>query len=337
MISKRRVHAISLFSGGLDSCLSVLLMLRQNIEVTALTFMTHFGCDLQDRSSCSHNPYPTAEKFGFQVKLLQLGQKFIDIVRNPRFGYGKNMNPCLDCRILMLTEAKEYMEAVGADFIITGEVMGQRPFSQKVDKLKMTMQEAGLEGRLLRPLSAKKLPLTIPEQEGWVDREQLEGITGRSRFRQLEMAEEFGLEDFPAPAGGCLLTDPEYSRRLRDLFTHQSVVTFNDLNLLRVGRHFRISPQTKIIVGRNQADNEKISAYADPGDLICEAKGTGSPITLVRGLVSDEVRELACAMTARYCDLKREPEVAVSWSQGDDSGAKQVAPARDESIAPLRL
>jgi len=336
-MNTRRAHAISLFSGGLDSCLSVLLMLRQNIEVTALTFMTHFGCDLQDRSSCSHDPYPAAEKFGFQVKLLQLGQKFVDIVRNPRFGYGRNMNPCLDCRILMLSEAKEYMEAVGADFIITGEVMGQRPFSQKVDKLKMTSQEAGLEGRLLRPLSARNLPPTIPEQEGLVDREQLEGITGRSRFRQLEMAKEFGLEDFPAPAGGCLLTDPEYSRRLRDLFTHQTVVTFNDLNLLRTGRHFRISPQTKIIVGRNETDNEKISAYADPGNLICEAVETGSPITIVRGPVSDEVRELACALTARYCDLKHEPEVVVNWSQGDDSGAMPVAPSQDEKTTPLRL
>jgi len=333
----RKVHAISLFSGGLDSCLSVLLMLQQNIDVTALTFMTHFGCDLQDRSSCSHNPYPAAEKFGFSVKLMHLGDKFVDIVREPKYGYGKNMNPCVDCRILMLREAKEYMEAVGADFIITGEVVGQRPFSQKLDKLKLTMREAGLKGRLLRPLSAKLLEPTIPEAEGLVDRERLEGISGRSRSRQLALAKEYDLEDYPSPAGGCLLTDPEYSRKLKDLLDHQPRVTFSDLNLLRAGRHFRYSPQAKIIVGRNEADNEKILADVGPNDMICEAKQTGSPITLLRGEISEMARDAACALTARYCDRKNDPEVLVGWSKDGETGTVALAPATEEMVLRLRV
>jgi len=336
-MTERKAHAISLFSGGLDSCLAVLLMLRQNIRVTALTFATHFGCDPADRSSCSHDPYPTAEKFGFEVKLMHLGQEFVDIVAKPKFGYGRNMNPCVDCRILMLSTAREYMEMVGADFVITGEVVGQRPFSQMRDKMNLTMREAGLKGRLLRPLSAKLLEPTIPEIEGLVDREQLEDISGRSRHRQMELAQQYGLEDYPSPAGGCLLTDPDYSRKLKDLLDHQSAVTFSDLNLLRAGRHFRFSPQTKIIVGRNKTDNEKIMSCADAGDMICEAVDTGSPITLVRGETSENVLAAACSLTARYCDRKNEPEVVVTWSRDSRSGTIVVRPATEKALEELRV
>ncbi len=336
-MTKRNAHAIALFSGGLDSCLAVLLMLRQGIEVTALSFMTHFGCDLQDRSSCSHNPYPAAEKFGFAVKLMPLGHKFVDIVREPKYGRGKNMNPCVDCRILMLGEAKEFMEAVGADFIITGEVLGQRPFSQMRDKMALTMREAGLEGRLLRPLSAKLLEPTIAEQEGLVDRDQLEAIVGRSRKRQLELAEQFGLDDYPSPAGGCLLTDPEYSKRLQDLFTNHPKVTFSDLNLLRVGRHFRLSPDTKIIVGRDEKDNNQVAANVDPSDVVVEVLDAGSPLTLVRGAVTDESLRVACALTARYSSRKSQSQVNVHWQQNGKSESMTVAPLADEELEALRV
>ncbi len=336
-MSKKNVHAVALFSGGLDSCLAVLLMLRQGIEVTALSFMTHFGCDLQDRSSCSHNPYPAAEKFGFSVKLMQLGQKFIDIVREPHYGRGKNMNPCVDCRILMLSEAKEYMEAIGADFIITGEVLGQRPFSQMRDKMSLTMREAGLEGRLLRPLSAKLLEPTIAEIEGLVDRVQLEGIAGRSRKRQLELAAEFGLDDYPAPAGGCLLTDPEYSKRLQDLFTNHPKVTSSDLNLLRVGRHFRPSPDTKIIVGRDEQDNNHIAANVDPSDVVVEVLDAGSPLTLVRGAITDESLRIACALTARYCSSKHQSQINVHWRRNGAGDSMTVAPMSDDELERLRV
>lgn len=268
---------------------------------------------------------------------MHLGQQFVDIVRQPKFGFGKNMNPCVDCRILMLREAKEYMEMVDADFVISGEVLGQRPFSQLRDKINLTAREAGLKGRLLRPLSAKLLTPTIPEEEGLVDREQLEGISGRSRARQMELARQFGLDDYPSPAGGCLLTDVDYSRKLRDLIANQPHLNFSDLNLLRAGRHFRTSPQTRIIVGRHQEDNEKILTNVEPGDLICEAKDTGSPITLARGEITETVRATACALTARYCGRKRDPEVVVTWQHDDQTDQLIVAPLTEDEIQRLRV
>ncbi len=330
--NKKRGHAVALFSGGLDSALAVLLMLKQDIEVTAITFMTHFGCDLEDRSGCGSNPFPTAEKYGFNVKLMHLGQKFIDIVENPKYGYGKNMNPCVDCRILMLREAKTFMELIKADFVITGEVMGQRPKSQVKDKLNLTIKEAGLQGRLLRPLSAKLLPPTEAELSGLVDREQLERISGRSRKRQLELAEEFGLEDYPSPASGCLLTDSGYSNRLRDLLQHSGRLTFNDLNLLRLGRHFRLDRNTKVIVGRNESENNKLLALKQEHHHIIEATDVGSPLTLVIGDGSEENLHKAAMITARYTRARNEPEVMVSASSDGSVNKFAVTPAQQEDL-----
>ncbi|HKK19933.1 MAG TPA: hypothetical protein VJ983_00560 [candidate division Zixibacteria bacterium] len=328
---EKRGHAVALFSGGLDSALAILLMLRQNIEVTALTFMTHFGCDLGDRSSCGSNPYPAAEKFGFNVKLMHLGQKFVDIVENPRFGRGKNMNVCTDCRILMLNEAKEFMEMINADFIITGEVMGQRPMSQVRNKLNLIEKETNLRGKLVRPMSAKLLPPTEPELNGMLDRDKLEGIQGRSRKRQLELAAEFGLDDYPSPASGCLLTDAGYSNRLRDLLAHTGSLTFDDLNLLRVGRHFRIDSRTKVIVGRDENENKQLLSLRKPEHVHLEALGVGSPVTLVIGDTSDANLQKAAMITARYTSAKHLPEVSITVMDGSDT-AVTVPPARDEDL-----
>ena len=333
----KKGHAIALFSGGLDSALAILLILRQNIEVTALTFMTHFGCDLGDRSSCGSNPYPAAEKFGFDVKLMHLGQKFVDIVKNPRFGRGKNMNPCTDCRILMLNEAKEFMEMAGADFIVTGEVMGQRPMSQVKDKLNLVANHSGLKGKLLRPLSAKLLPPTEAELSGMVDREQLEGISGRGRRRQMEMAAEFGLDDYPSPASGCLLTDAGYSLRLRDLLAHTEAITFDDLNLLKVGRHFRLDANTKLVVGRDEADNNAILACKKPFHHHLEALGVGSPVTLLVGDASHNNLTLAARITARYSSGKKNPVVDVTVVNGDNDQVFSVAPVTDIDLECFRL
>jgi tRNA-uridine 2-sulfurtransferase len=328
---KYRGHAVALFSGGLDSALAILLMLRQNIRVTALTFMTHFGCDISDRSSCGGNPYPVSEKFGFDVKLMHLGDKFVEIVKKPKYGYGKNMNPCIDCRILMLREARTFMDLVGADFIITGEVLGQRPKSQMRNSMNTVIRDSELKGRLVRPLSAKLLDETIPEKEGLLDREMLEDISGRSRRRQMELAEEFGLEDYPSPAAGCLLTDPSYSRRLKDLIEHSPAIDFNDLNLLRVGRHFRISDTTKVVVGRNEQDNDKIRQYAKKEHFVLEALGTGSPLTLLITSNGDNSIREAASLTARYCGKRKEPEVEITCINEGDGRKFTVAPA-DEAI-----
>lgn len=327
-----RGHAIALYSGGLDSSLAILMMLRQKIRITAITFMTHFGCDLSDRSACGSNPYPMAEKFGFEVKLMHLGQKFVDIVRDPKFGRGKNMNPCTDCRILMLSEAAEFMEMAGADFLVTGEVLGQRPMSQVKDKLNLTLKQTGLKGKVLRPLSAKLLPPTEPELSGLVDREQLEGIAGRGRKRQMELAEEYGVDDYPSPASGCLLTDPGYSRRLKDLMDHEKLTRFADFNLLRVGRHFRLDEKTKAIVGRHAADNQQLLGLLDERYVKLEAEGVGSPITVLTGRASEENIRKAAMLTARYSSARSEPEVEVTITENGTTRKMIVPPRGAEEI-----
>jgi tRNA U34 2-thiouridine synthase MnmA/TrmU len=334
---KKRGHAISLFSGGLDSILSILLIQRQNIEVTALTFMTHFGCDLSDRSSCGHDPFPAAEKFGFNVKLMHLGQKFVAIVKAPKYGYGKNMNPCIDCRLLMIEEAKQFMELVGADFVFTGEVVGQRPKSQRKDVMNMVAKKCGLDGYLVRPLSAKLLPATEPEKSGLLNRDELEDFSGRSRKRQMELAKKLGVYEYPSPAGGCLLTEPGYSRRLKDLIIHKESFDFNDLNLLRHGRHFRLSDDVKIIVGRNAEDNEKLSELIGDDYYILEALGTGSPITVIPGKVDPEHLHLAAAITARYCRKKNEKKVEITYTRNKVSENIIIEPANPDKIKKYHI
>lgn len=337
MTDKKRPHAIALFSGGLDSALAILMMLQQEIEVTALTFLTHFGCDIKDRSSCSADPYPVAEKFKFNVRLVHLGEQFIKIVQKPKYGYGRNMNPCVDCRILMLKEAKEYMRLVGADFIITGEVLGQRPKSQHRNMMRAVERDSGLKGFLLRPLCAKLLDPTIPEINGLVNRELLADFNGRSRKPQMALAEKYGLEDYPSPAAGCLLTDVSYSNRLRDLMQHTDQIDFNDLNLLRVGRHFRLDEHTKVIVGRRENENDKIMQYAKPGYILLEALGIGSPIGVYISSDGDNRLQEAAALTARYCDNKNDGEVEVSVINAGDGRKFHVRPADMEHYSQFQL
>ncbi len=324
--------AIALYSGGLDSTLAILVAMRQGIEVTAVTFLTHFGCDISDKSSCSKDPFSAAAQFGFEVKLCHLADKFIEVVKKPKFGHGKNMNPCIDCRILMLKEAKELMAMRGADFIITGEVLGQRPMSQRRDTFPKIDREAGLSGSIVRPLSAKLLKPTIPEQTGIVDRERLCGFNGRSRKPQMALAKEFGLTDYPAPAGGCLLTDPIYSYRLRELLAHEPSPSLKDIQLLRSGRHFRIPDACKIIVGRNEGDNNIIQSLADGGDYLLWVDGFGSPLIIVRGAATDGVLRLAASLCARYSDAKGLPSVNVSVA-GNGTGFKiQAQPATEAML-----
>ncbi len=335
---KKRGHGIALFSGGLDSALAILLLLRQDIEVTALSFMNHFGCDLSDRSSCGHDPYPVADKFGFTVKMVHLADKFVQIVKDPKYGHGKNMNPCIDCRILMLREAKQFMEIVGADFVFTGEVVGQRPMSQRKPQLNIVARDADLKGKLLRPLSAKLLPPTEVELSGLVDRDRLEAISGRSRKRQIELAEKYGLEDYPNPAAGCLLTDQSYSNRLRDFLAHNEHLSFDDLNLMRVGRHFRLDRETVVIVGRNEEENNKIERYRNKTDWLFEAIGTGSPVTLLKGPLNDSTIKATAEITARYCRKRDDGQIEISYYQTEDQlQTIMVAPAVETELVKVRL
>lgn len=329
--------AIALLSGGLDSTLAVLVLLRQGIDITAVTFLTHFGCDISDSSSCSANPFPAAEKFGFEVKLCHLADKFIEIVKNPKHGHGRNMNPCIDCRILMLKEAKELMEMIGGDFVVTGEVLGQRPMSQRRDTLNIIDREAGLKGYVLRPLSARLLNETVPEKEGVVKREMLCNFSGRSRKPQMALARELGLTDYPAPAGGCLLTEPNYSYRLRELLEYNPDPSLNDLHLLRAGRHFRLSPTCKAIVGRDERENGMIESCANEESCLMRVEGVGSPVALLSGKGSENFVSLAASFCARYSDAKHLPEVEVMVRKGRDSFTIAVPPAAWELIEEYRI
>jgi tRNA U34 2-thiouridine synthase MnmA/TrmU len=329
--------AVALYSGGLDSTLAILVLLKQNINVTAITFLNHFGCDISDRSSCSKDPFSASEKFGFEVKLSHLSEKFLEIVKKPKYGHGRNMNPCIDCRILMLKEAQQLMQMIGADFIITGEVLGQRPMSQRKNTFPLIDKASGLRGYILRPLSAKLLDITVPEEEGLVNRNGLFDFSGRTRKPQMSLAKEFGLTDYPAPAGGCLLTEPNYSYRLKELLDHNKDPEFRDINLLRTGRHFRFSPDCKIIVGRNKQENETLLSFIRPGDCMLRVEGFGSPITIIEGKFSDETLAVAASLCARYSDARHLTEVDVTATSGDERLHLRTQPAGADKIEQYRI
>jgi tRNA U34 2-thiouridine synthase MnmA/TrmU len=329
--------AIALFSGGLDSSLAILAIIKQGIDVTAITFLNHFGCNIGDRSSCSKDPFSASIKFGFKVKLAHLSDRFMEIVKNPKFGHGKNMNPCIDCRILMLKEAMEMMKMTGADFLVTGEVLGQRPMSQRRDTFPVIDREAGVTGYVLRPLSAKLMKPTIPEERGIINRELLYDFNGRSRKPQMALAREFGLTDYAAPAGGCLLTDPIYSYRLKELFEDCADPDSRDINLLRIGRHFRVSPGSKIIVGRNMEENRSLKLIADPDNYMMTVEGHGSPTTLITGVPNEETLNAAASLCARYSDARDFDIVKVTVYRKNESFFMEVSPADSDKISSFRI
>jgi hypothetical protein len=261
----------------------------------------------------------------------------LDIVTKPKHGYGRNMNPCIDCRILMLKEAKQVMDMIGADFLVTGEVLGQRPMSQRKDMLYHIDKEAGVIDTVLRPLSAKLLRTTIAEQKGIIDREMLYALSGRSRKPQIALAGEFGMKDYPSPGGGCLLTEPNYAFRLKDLLAHDPNPAIRDIDLLRIGRHFRYSPRCKIIVGRDKAENAIIESMAADSDYLLRVEGYGSPMTLLAGEITDESLRLAAALCARYSDAKNVREVAVKLIQSGKTSIVSVIPAGDEILDATRI
>lgn len=333
-------RAIALLSGGLDSTLSVIIMRRQGIEVTGVTFLTHFGCNISDSSSCSTDSSHNARKFGFGVKLCHLSERFIEIVKNPRYGHGRNMNPCIDCRVLMLREAKELMRLTGADFIITGEVLGQRPMSQRKETFPLIDRESELEGYVLRPLSGRLLKPTIAEINGLVKRDGLYAMSGRSRKPQIALAKEFGLTDYPAPAGGCLLTEPNYSYRLRELLKNTPSPSLNDLNLLRLGRHFRLHSGLKAIVGRDEHENERLEGLSGKTDCLMKVESFGSPLCLLKGTGAETTEDdilISASICARYSDAKHLKEVEVKVIKQGSAFYLKVKPAEEHLIESLRI
>ena len=293
------MKALGLLSGGLDSTLAVKLVLEQGIEVEAINFVTPFCLCRKDGCSASD----IAKNFAIPLKMVSVGTEYLRVVRNPKFGYGKNMNPCVDCKIFMLKKAKKYAKQIGAKIIFTGEVLGQRPMSQHKQALELIEREAGLKGKILRPLSAMLLPKTEAQERGFIGGDALRDIRGRSRKRQIQMAKEFNIEKYPCAAGGCLLTDKKFANKLRDLFRHKKRVTVKEVNLLKVGRHFRFG-ENKIIVGRNEAENSNILRSKRKTDYYFEVPDCGSPITILQGPKTKQAIQKAAELTAFYSDRK---------------------------------
>ena len=290
------MKAICVFSGGLDSMLAAELIRAQGIDVLALFFETPFFT--------SHRARASARSMDLPFKVVDITERHLEVVKHPKHGYGGNMNPCIDCHALMFRIAGEMLEAEEASFIFSGEVMGQRPMSQNKRALGLVAEESGLHGMLLRPLSAKCLSPTIPEEKGWVQRDQLKGFQGRSRKPQMAMAIDLGLGDYPAPAGGCMLTERGFSRRLKDLLSSKSEVIVNHLEALKLGRHFRISAEAKAIVGRNKRENEKLRELATKEDMILNTVSVPGPAVLMSGALLTEAIDLATQITLSYSDAK---------------------------------
>jgi len=330
------MKAIALLSGGLDSTLAARVLISQGIELQALNFMTVF-CNCTKRGETCLASQKAVAALGIPLRVLNVSEEYLDVVKQPRHGYGSNMNPCIDCRIFMLKKAKAYMEERGASFIVTGEVLGQRPMSQRKEAMRLIEKEAGLEGLILRPLCAKFLKLTVPEEEGWVDREKLLAIQGRSRKPQMRLAERFGIRDYPCPAGGCLLTDPQFARRMKDLIAHDPGFTLNDVHLLKMGRHFRLSPRCKLVVGRNEDDNQRIKTFARDEDELLKVLHYPGPLSLLRGERDDRAVEMSAAMTVRYSKARDLEKVEVLCTRGESHRSVFVTPLPEENLRDLMI
>jgi len=322
--------AVALISGGLDSLLAAKLIQDQGIRVERINFVTGFCVEghthairKQDRDKVKrNNALWVAEQLGIKLHIIDIVEEYKDIVINPKHGYGANLNPCLDCKIFMVQKAHEWMREHNFDFIITGEVMGQRPMSQRKKTLPVVSAESGADDLLLRPLCAHNLPETRPEKEGWVDRKQLHSITGRSRKPQMALAQQFGFEDYAQPAGGCcFLTDQNYAVKLQDLWDNRGHKTYelDDIMLLKVGRHIRPSKTFKLIIAREEGETRFLSGYKKQFQSIKTVSHAG-PLTLIEGENLDARQiELACAITARFSKGRNAESVEVVFSDRDQS------------------
>ena len=269
----KKNKALVLLSGGLDSILAAKVLKNQGIKITALSFKSYFfNAELAKKA---------AKNLKIPLKVIDFSKEHLRMVKKPKYGYGKSMNPCIDCHVLMLKKAKEIMKEKGFDFVATGEVLGERPMSQNPKALKTIQEQSSLKGYLLRPLSARVLGETIPEKKSWVDRQKLFDISGRSRKKQIALAKKWKIKWYPTPAGGCLLTDPEFGKRLRQVFAKYPRCNGNDIELLKLGRHFWEN-KIKIIVGRNEEENKQIRKLNQKRDILIEMKNYPGPLTLIR-------------------------------------------------------
>ena len=334
----KKPKAVALLSGGLDSNLAVRMMLAQGVDVEAVAVKTPF-CDFDCGKGCGHRVKEVADELGIKLKTVYFGEEYLQMLKNPKHGYGSGMNPCIDCRGMMYKAAKDHMEKINADFVVTGEVLFQRPMSQNNRALRIIEDDADLKGKVLRPLSAKHLPATEAEKNGLVERDSMGDIKGRSRKGQLALAKQFGVAEPPNAAGGCLLTDPAFSVRIRDLMNHiKGLPSLNDVDLLKVGRHFRLDEITKLIVGRNHEENEVVKALATEHDAILEARDYVGPTCLLRSTaINDSLILQAAAITLRYSDSPRDKESVVRVTIAGKEKEFSVFPAENTAADVQRI
>ena len=341
-MSKQR-KAVALISGGLDSLLAVRVMQEQGIYVEGINFFTGFCVEghthairKKDRKKPKrNNALWCAEQLGIKLHIIDIIEEYKQVVFNPKYGYGANLNPCLDCKIFMVKKAKEWMEAHDFDFIITGEVVGQRPMSQRKDTMPVVQRDSGVADRLLRPLCARNLPQTLPEREGWVKREELYDFSGRTRKPQMALAKEFGFEDYAQPAGGCcFLTDKQYAVKLTDLWQSRGAREYelDDIMLLKVGRHIRPAPNYKLIVAREEGEGKFLQGYKRQYPRL-RVTSHGGPLTLIDGELSADDLQLAARIVARYSQGRMEPEVEMEFI--DTSG--HVQPMKVAPLGPMDI
>jgi tRNA-specific 2-thiouridylase len=339
----RQIKAVALISGGLDSLLAARVVMEQGVHVEGINFYTGFCVEghthairKKDRDRPKrNNALWSAEQLGIKLHIVDIIDEYKDVVINPKHGYGSNLNPCLDCKIFMVNKAREWIEANGFDFIITGEVVGQRPMSQRKDTLPVIARDSGAGERLVRPLCAQNLPATLAETEGWLDREKLYGFNGRSRKPQIALARQFGFEDFAQPAGGCcFLTDKQYSVKLADLWSTRGTREYDldDIMLLKVGRHLRPRPHFKLIVGREEGENRFLEGYRKRFINIIPTSHSG-PLVLLDGEAGADDIELAARLTARFSQGRDAQHVTVSVSRPEgETESLEVVPMPSKEI-----
>ncbi|AKN33287.1 queuosine synthesis [Clostridium carboxidivorans P7] len=323
--------ALAMMSGGLDSTLAAKLMKDQGIEVIGICFKSHFfGAD---------NAIRMAKQINMPLEVVDFSEEHFEMVKNPKHGYGKNMNPCIDCHAMMMNYSGKMLEKYEADFIITGEVLNQRPMSQNKSSLDVVKKESGFSDKILRPLCAKNLAPTKMELEGLVDREKLMDISGRSRKVQMALAEKWGIKDYPSPAGGCKLTEPNYAKRLRDLLDKKEDIIASDLGVLKYGRHFRVSEKAKIISTRTAEEAQEIKQYLTKKDMIFLAKDFNGSMVIIIGEATEEDIEFAAKITGRYCKGKNEERIEIKYGYYKQPLDKfmEVKAATEEEISKYIL
>jgi len=340
----KQVKAVALISGGLDSMLAVKVIQEQGIHVEGINFFTGFCVEghthairkKHQKKEKRNNALWVAEQLGIKLHIIDVVEEYKDILLNPSHGYGKNMNPCLDCKSFMVTKAREWMEENGFDFIITGEVVGQRPMSQRRDTMPVIAEESGSGELLVRPLSAQTLPETLPEKKGWLDREKLHDFTGRTRKPQMALAEKFGFKDYATPAGGCcMLTDENYSQKLVDMWKNRPDRNYelDDIILLKIGRHFRFSEDFKLIIGREEGENNFLKGYKNQFQTVYSTSHSG-PLSIIDGEIkNDSDFQQALALIARYTQGKDADQVTLEIRQANgETQEYQVKPMAIDAV-----